>query len=127
MTATTPVGNRDRIMVVDDEESILAMTRAALENHGYMVSTAATGMEAITRFRENSDAFSIVITDQFMPLLFSSAATQMRHYDGAQFVERWTDRFRFPQIARDCEVAGMHQIVFGRIAYHSQRRCPHKK
>ncbi|HZI32525.1 MAG TPA: ATP-binding protein, partial [Candidatus Binatia bacterium] len=64
-----PTGRGEGILVVDDEESILAMTRAALENFGYMVSTAATGMAAITHFRGNPNAFSLVITDQVMPLM----------------------------------------------------------
>jgi len=68
-----PVRKGERIMVIDDEESILAMTRAALTNFGYVVSTAATGMEAITRFRENPAAFELIITDQVMPLLDGQA------------------------------------------------------
>jgi len=62
-------GNGERVLVVDDEGSILAMTRAALENYGYAVTTAVSGMEAITRFQENPDAFSLIITDYSMPFM----------------------------------------------------------
>ena len=48
--------------MVDDEESILAMTRAMLENYGYAVSTAANGLEAVSCFRENANAIRLVIT-----------------------------------------------------------------
>ena len=64
-----PGGNGERILVVDDEGSILAMTRAALENYGYAVTTAVSGMEAVSRFRENPDAFNLIITDYAMPFM----------------------------------------------------------
>ncbi|MDR3455840.1 MAG: PAS domain S-box protein [Verrucomicrobiae bacterium] len=67
--ATLPAGKGERILVVDDEGSILAMTRAALENYGYAVTTAVSGMEAVSRFRENPDAFNLVITDYAMPFM----------------------------------------------------------
>jgi two-component system cell cycle sensor histidine kinase/response regulator CckA len=71
--SSLPAGRGERILVVDDEASILAMTRAALENFGYQVSTAITGMEAIARFRENPDDIHLVITDYAMPLMDGEA------------------------------------------------------
>jgi PAS domain S-box-containing protein len=64
------------ILVVDDEEGILAMMRAALESYGYDVLTAAGGSEAVTRFTENSNAIHLVISDLGMPLMdgFATAA-----------------------------------------------------
>jgi signal transduction histidine kinase/CheY-like chemotaxis protein len=67
--AELPAGKGERILVVDDEGSILAMTRAALENYGYAVTTAVSGMEAVSRFRENPDTFNLVITDYAMPFM----------------------------------------------------------
>ncbi len=64
-----PVGGGERILVVDDEESILAMTRAALENYGYAVSTATSGLEALARFRENPGVIQLVIADHAMPFM----------------------------------------------------------
>ena len=69
----SPVGKGERILVVDDEEGILAMTRAALENYGYVVSTAVGGLEALARFRENPDAINLVITDHAMPFMDGQA------------------------------------------------------
>jgi len=64
-----PAGKGERILVVDDEESVLAMTRAALGNYGYLVSTAVSGMEAVARFREDPGAIDLVITDFAMPFM----------------------------------------------------------
>jgi two-component system cell cycle sensor histidine kinase/response regulator CckA len=68
-----PVGNGECILVIDDEESILAMTRATLENYGYTVYTAANGLEGVGRFRENSNAIQLVITDHSLPLMGGKA------------------------------------------------------
>jgi PAS domain S-box-containing protein len=68
-TAPPPSGNGERILVVDDEESILAITRAALENYGYTVLTENSGLEAVTRFSEKPDAVDLVITDLAMPFM----------------------------------------------------------
>ena len=72
-TATPPNGRGERILVVDDEESILAITRTALENYGYLVSTAASGLEAVARFREDPGAIGLVITDYSMPFMDGQA------------------------------------------------------
>jgi CheY-like chemotaxis protein len=64
-----PNGRGERILVVDDEESILAITRTALENYGYLVSTAASGLEAVARFREDPQSISLVMTDHSMAFM----------------------------------------------------------
>lgn len=68
-----PVGNGERILVVDDEASILAMIRAALENYGYVVNTAASGLEAVTCMHENPGAIQLVITDHALPFVGGEA------------------------------------------------------
>ena len=73
--ATPPNGKGERILVVDDEESILAITRTALENYGYLVATAASGLEAVARFREDPSSISLVMTDHAMPFMDGHAIT----------------------------------------------------
>lgn len=68
-----PAGKGERILVIDDEECILAMTRAALENFGYLVHTALSGVEAIAYFSERPDAVQLVITDHSLPLMGGQA------------------------------------------------------
>ena len=69
LKAMLPIGKGERILLVDDEESVLAMARIALENFGYAVSTTTGGIEAIARFREEPEAFQLVITDYAMPCM----------------------------------------------------------
>ena len=64
-----PTGKGERILIIDDEESILALARTTLENYGYRVSTAASGIEALARFREDPAAIRLVMVDQTMPFM----------------------------------------------------------
>jgi two-component system cell cycle sensor histidine kinase/response regulator CckA len=68
-----PIGNGERILVVDDEAIVLVIARTALENYGYQVLTAASGLEAITCLAEKRDAVDAVITDSTMPLMGGAA------------------------------------------------------
>jgi PAS domain S-box-containing protein len=64
-----PVGNGQRILVVDDEESILAIERTTLENFGYIVLTAKNGAEAFSRYETVAGSIDLIITDLAMPLM----------------------------------------------------------
>jgi two-component system cell cycle sensor histidine kinase/response regulator CckA len=64
-----PTGNGECILVVDDEAIVLVIARTALENYGYRVLTAASGLEAITYLAEKRNTVDLVITDLLMPLM----------------------------------------------------------
>ena len=61
-----PRGN-ERILFVDDEESIVTMTQLLLERLGYQVETKTNPVEALELFQLDSDKFDLVITDMTMP------------------------------------------------------------
>jgi PAS domain S-box-containing protein len=63
-----PVGKGELVLVVDDEEGLLAIMRTALENYGYKVLTAIGGLEGVARFKANSTV-KLVIVDFAMPLM----------------------------------------------------------
>jgi two-component system cell cycle sensor histidine kinase/response regulator CckA len=67
-TAEFPTGNGELILVVDDEPSIVDVTKQTLEAFGYRVVTAENGEEGIRRFKEN-DSIDLVLTDLMMPLV----------------------------------------------------------
>lgn len=54
-----------RILVVEDEESILVGIKMNLELENYEVVTAVTGMEAIKKFKEQR--FNLVVLDIMLP------------------------------------------------------------
>lgn len=59
----------ERILVVDDEEAIAFVTKAILENLGYVVTAQTNSMMALTIFRSAPQSFDLVITDLTMPRL----------------------------------------------------------
>jgi DNA-binding NtrC family response regulator len=54
-----------RILVVDDEETIRTTVKAILEDEGYIVDTASTGAEAISKTQQNS--YNIALLDIRLP------------------------------------------------------------
>lgn len=54
-----------RILVIDDEPSILLMIKKMLEREGYLVDTANDGREGLELFEKNKP--DLLITDIIMP------------------------------------------------------------
>ena len=62
-----PPGNGETILAVDDEASVLTMTKETLETFGYKVITARDGAEAVAAFTAHRDEIRGVLTDMLMP------------------------------------------------------------
>jgi PAS domain S-box-containing protein len=60
-------GNGEVILVIDDEESILEITKQTLEAFNYSVLTAKNGVEAVAVYKRNKERIALVITDMMMP------------------------------------------------------------
>ncbi|HQU84810.1 MAG TPA: PAS domain S-box protein [Pyrinomonadaceae bacterium] len=71
-----PRGNGETILVVDDEENILEITRVTLEKFGYKVLTATDGTEAIAIYAQRGNEISLVLTDLAMPYMDGMAMTR---------------------------------------------------
>lgn len=69
-------GHGELVLVIDDEESILMLTREILESHNYQVLTAKDGTEALLLFKENQDKIKVVLTDMIMPEMDGEATIQ---------------------------------------------------
>jgi PAS domain S-box-containing protein len=62
------------ILVVDDEEMVRNTLKRILEKFGYKVILAVDGVDAIEKFKENSNTISLVIMDLTMPRMDGSSA-----------------------------------------------------
>jgi two-component system, cell cycle sensor histidine kinase and response regulator CckA len=60
-------GRAGRVLLVDDEPTILAVTSRRLVREGYEVLTAASGEEGLDRLRDAPVGVDLVITDFAMP------------------------------------------------------------
>ncbi len=63
----------ERILVVDDEISIINLNKTVLERQGYTVVTVQDSLEALEIFNAAPDDFDLIITDQTMPNMSGSA------------------------------------------------------
>ena len=63
---TIPRGN-ERILFVDDEESVAKIGQEMLESLGYEVLLKTNSLEALEVFKKDPQKFDLVITDQTMP------------------------------------------------------------
>lgn len=66
-TDDLPLGNGEVILVVDDEEGILALVVDELEGLKYQVLSASSGIEALEVESEFEDHIDLLLTDVMMP------------------------------------------------------------
>lgn len=59
------------VLVVDDEPAVLSLSKEILTAEGFLVETAASGVEAIEKLRHSS--FDVILTDYKMPERVSGA------------------------------------------------------
>ena len=69
-TATVPKATprgTETILIIDDEVTLLDLTRETLEGLGYKVITAESGLEGIKTYKERHAEVDLVILDMLMP------------------------------------------------------------
>jgi signal transduction histidine kinase/CheY-like chemotaxis protein len=57
----------ERILLVDDEVSIVNMGKQVLKKYGYRVTAHVDSLAALAEFKQDPEAFDLVITDMTMP------------------------------------------------------------
>jgi PAS domain S-box-containing protein len=63
----TVVSGQETILLVDDEETILEVTKEILESLGYTVISTNSGSDAITIYKKEGNGIDLVILDMIMP------------------------------------------------------------
>ena len=66
---TSVVGGTETILIVEDEEAILELSKTALEQIGYQVHAVKNPEEALELAHKKNDRFDLLITDVVMPLM----------------------------------------------------------
>ena len=57
----------ETVLLVDDEEIVIAVGKQMLEKIGFSVLTATGGYEALDVYKDNKDDIDLVILDMIMP------------------------------------------------------------
>ncbi|RAM50231.1 MAG: DNA-binding response regulator [Hapalosiphonaceae cyanobacterium JJU2] len=84
---TTDIGQRSRILLVEDEELIREMIVLALEEEGYAVVTAADGRSAVEQLKNfeinlGEPTFDLVILDLMLPQINGLDVCRLLRYQG---------------------------------------------
>ncbi len=61
------LGGNERILFVDDEDTLVDLGKQMIEFLGYRVTALVNSLEALDLFRKDPSAFDLVITDLVMP------------------------------------------------------------
>jgi two-component system, cell cycle sensor histidine kinase and response regulator CckA len=69
-------GHGEWILVVDDEPSILEISKEVLQIYNYRVLTASNGIDAIAQYAQHQDEISVVLMDMMMPEMGGEGAIQ---------------------------------------------------
>jgi len=64
-----PTASRGRVLIVDDEPLLRAMTQRHLEREGYQVTVAAHGREGLEALATTPAGFDVVLLDMAMPVM----------------------------------------------------------
>jgi PAS domain S-box-containing protein len=64
-----PRGKNELILVVDDEPSIVSVTRQTLESFGYRMINAQNGAEAVALYAQQANDIAMIVTDLSMPVM----------------------------------------------------------
>lgn len=75
-TVPLPTGD-ERILVVDDEVSVMEVTTRLLERLGYQANGQTDSRTALALFRSDPGAFDLIISDQTMPNLSGDELAKM--------------------------------------------------
>jgi PAS domain S-box-containing protein len=63
------MGDKERILFVDDEQAIAEIGEMMLTRLGYQVTVSVSSIQALELFRKTPDIFDLLISDQTMPTL----------------------------------------------------------
>lgn len=62
-----PVGNRETILLAEDDRFVRMLTKHILTKYGYLVVEAVDGEDALEKFRENLETVQLLLLDVIMP------------------------------------------------------------
>jgi len=64
-----PTGQRELVMIVDDEDLVTMLAQRVLTDEGYRIVTAKDGFQAIEIYRKLRDQIALIILDFTMPVM----------------------------------------------------------
>ena len=106
-----PRGHGERVLVVDDEEALLAITAEVLARLGYRPTLFADGKAALAEFESAPGSFDAVILDEVMPELTGTALAEQLHRLRADVPIMLVSGYIGPMMAERAAAAGIAELL----------------
>jgi CheY-like chemotaxis protein len=104
-------GHGERILVVDDEESVARLMTLTLVGLGYEVESATTAVEALALVAANPGRFGLILSDQTMPHLTGLALAQQVRLTQPKLPVILMTGYSLSLTAERAEEAGVCQVL----------------
>jgi len=102
-------GGSETILLADDDEAVLGVTKAMLENAGYTVLLARDGEEALRVFNADHTRIDLAVLDVVMPKLGGKAVVDQIHENNPEFPVLFSSGYSRDAIHTNFVLdAGMH-------------------
>jgi signal transduction histidine kinase/ActR/RegA family two-component response regulator len=113
-----PRGHDERVLVVDDEEALLAVTAEVLVRLGYRPSTFSDVRGALAAVEADPARFDAVITDEVMPHLTGTELAERLHRRRTDLPVVLVSGYIGPMMAERAAAAGIAEILKKPVQSH---------
>ena len=105
-----PAGTQ-RILVVDDEETIANLIQISLSEFGYQVQAYSDPVGALAHFRENPKNYDVVVTDLTMPKMTGIELAQSMHAVSSAVPVILCSGFNSDEQKQQANLAGISEFI----------------
>jgi CheY-like chemotaxis protein len=109
--APLPRGNGERVLLVDDEPNLLAMTAEVLERLGYEPVAFSDSYAALAAFKAEPRSFDVVITDEVMPGLTGTRLASVMRMQRRELPIILLSGYSGPTLTRQAFAAGVSELL----------------
>ncbi len=106
-----PRGNGERVLLVDDEANILAMTTHVLSRLGYEPVPFSDGHAALAAFEAAPRSFDVVVTDDVMPGLTGTGLANLLRQQRHELPIILMSGYSGPILAQRALAAGVSELL----------------
>ncbi len=111
MPTPLPHGNGERVLLVDDEANILAMTTHVLSRLGYEPVPFSDGHAALAAFEAAPRSFDVVVTDDVMPGLTGTGLANLLRQQRHELPIILMSGYSGPILAQRALAAGVSELL----------------
>ena len=116
--APPPRGNGERVLLVEDEANLLAVTAEVLTRLGYEPASFSDSQTALAAFEAEPRSFDVVITDDVMPGLTGTGLARRLHRRRPDLPIVLVSGYNGPALTRQALIAGVSELLAKPLQSH---------